>query len=87
MAADGSNQAINLANAIEAAAIAVAATATISHFSYPRVDHLRDVASVAPEFQPRRPFGMMATRSTPPLQAAASEDITAGVSADVALHR
>ena len=55
-----------------------------------RVDHLRDVTLDAPQFQPRRPFGMMAmaARAAPPPQAtAAPEDVTAEASADVALRR
>ena len=55
-----------------------------------KVDHLRDVTLDTPEFQPRRPFGMMAmaARAAPlPQATAALEDVTADVSADVALRR
>ena len=53
-----------------------------------KVDHLQDVRLDAPDFQSRRPLGMMAmaARTMPPPQAtAAPEDVTADVSADVVL--
>ena len=54
-----------------------------------RIDHLRDVTLDASEFQPRRPFPMMALeRAAPPPQAtAAPEDVTADVSAEIILRR
>ena len=51
------------------------------------VDHLQDVRLNGPVFQPRMPMQAMAARPPPPPQAtAAAEEITAEVSADVALR-
>ena len=65
---------------------AAAAAATLGL----KVDHLRDVMLDAPEFQPRRPFPMMAleARAAPPPQVtAAPEDVTANVSAEIVPRR
>ncbi len=54
------------------------------------VDRLQDVRLDSPEFQPRRPVGMMAmTRmsiAAPPQATAATEEVEASVSADVLLR-